>query len=37
MRNRISNSIWGILFILVGIGIAGNVMGLWAALKGKLL
>lgn len=29
MRNRISNSIWGILFILVGIGIAGNVMGLW--------
>ncbi len=29
MRNKISNSIWGIIFIVIGIGIAGNVMNLW--------
>ena len=29
MRNKISNSIWGVLFILIGIGFAGNAMDLW--------
>lgn len=29
MRNKLSNVIWGILFIFIGIGIAGNVMDLW--------
>ena len=29
MRKRISNTLWGILFIVVGIGIAGNMAGLW--------
>lgn len=29
MKNKISNSIWGILFIIVGIGIAGDVLDMW--------
>lgn len=29
MRNRVSNSIWGIIFIIIGLGIAGDVMDLW--------
>ncbi len=30
MRNKISNSIWGLLFIAVGIGIAGDVLNMWS-------
>ncbi len=30
MRNKISNSIWGIFFILIGLGYAGDVMDLWS-------
>lgn len=29
MRNKLSNLVWGILFIVVGAGIAGDVMRLW--------
>lgn len=29
MRNRTSNVIWGVLFIVAGIGFAGNSFGLW--------
>jgi predicted membrane protein len=29
MRNKISNALWGLFFIVVGIGIAGNVLHLW--------
>lgn len=28
-RDKLTNVIWGILFIIVGLGIAGNVMNLW--------
>ncbi|NLJ96967.1 MAG: cell wall-active antibiotics response protein [Clostridiales bacterium] len=29
MRNRISNTIWGLVFIVLGVGIAGDIMGHW--------
>ena len=29
MRKRISNTLWGLLFIVVGLGIAGDMAGLW--------
>lgn len=29
MRNKLSNALWGLFFILIGVGIAGNVMNLW--------
>lgn len=29
MRNRISNLIWGSVFIVIGVGIAGDIMNLW--------
>lgn len=29
MRNKISNLIWGLIFIVIGLGIAGDVMNLW--------
>jgi predicted membrane protein len=29
VRNRLSNTLWGFIFILVGVGIAGNIMNLW--------
>lgn len=29
MRKRISNTLWGILFILLGIGIVGDMAGVW--------
>jgi len=29
MRNKISNGLWGLFFIVVGIGIAGNVLNIW--------
>ncbi len=29
MRNRISNLIWGLLFIVVGLGYAGDILGMW--------
>jgi len=29
MRNKISNVLWGLFFIVVGVGIAGNVLNLW--------
>lgn len=29
MRNKFSNALWGLFFIVVGVGFAGNVMDLW--------
>lgn len=29
MRRRIGNVLWGIFFLLIGIGIAGNIFGAW--------
>jgi predicted membrane protein len=29
MRNKFSNALWGMFFIVVGLGIAGNVLGIW--------
>ena len=29
MRNKLSNGLWGLFFILIGVGIAGNVMNIW--------
>ena len=29
MKNRISNIVWGLLLILVGVGYAGNTLGFW--------
>lgn len=29
MRKRISNILWGLIFIIIGVGYAGNVMHLW--------
>lgn len=29
MRNKISNLLWGLVFIFIGVGIAGDVMELW--------
>lgn len=29
MRKRISSTLWGLLFIAVGVGVAGNMTGLW--------
>ncbi len=29
MRNKLSNSMWGLFFIALGIGIAGNVLNVW--------
>lgn len=29
MRNRVSNGLWGLFFIVIGIGFAGNVLNLW--------
>jgi predicted membrane protein len=29
MRNKLSNVLWGLFFIIVGVGIAGNVMNIW--------
>lgn len=29
MRNKFSNALWGLFFILIGVGIAGNVMNIW--------
>ncbi len=29
MRNKISNAIWGLIFIIAGLGIAGDVLNLW--------
>ncbi|MDO4287922.1 MAG: LiaF-related protein [Eubacterium sp.] len=30
MRNRIGNILWGLLFILVGVGIGGEILDLWS-------
>lgn len=29
MRNKLSNALWGLFFIVIGIGIAGSVMDFW--------
>ena len=29
MRNKFSNALWGLFFIVIGLGIAGNVLGIW--------
>lgn len=29
MRNKLSNVLWGLFFIIIGVGIAGNVMNIW--------
>ena len=29
MRNKISNSLWGLFLIAIGIGIAGDVLNIW--------
>jgi predicted membrane protein len=29
MRNKLSNLIWGLVFIVIGVGIAGDIMDLW--------
>ena len=29
MRSRLSNILWGLFFILIGIGFAGNAFNLW--------
>lgn len=29
MRNKLSNVLWGLFFILIGVGIAGNIMNIW--------
>ncbi len=29
MRNKLSNVLWGLFFIVIGVGFAGNVMDLW--------
>ncbi len=29
MRNKLSNALWGLFFVIIGIGFAGNVMDLW--------
>ncbi len=29
MRNKLSNVLWGLFFVIIGVGIAGNVMDLW--------
>ncbi len=29
MRNKVSNLIWGLIFIVIGVGIAGNAIDLW--------
>lgn len=29
MRNKISNALWGLFFVVIGIGIAGNVLDIW--------
>lgn len=29
MKRNISNTLWGLFFIVIGVGIAGNVMNLW--------
>ena len=29
MRNKLSNSLWGLFFIVIGIGFAGNIFDLW--------
>lgn len=29
MRNKLSNTLWGLFFIIVGLGVAGNVLHLW--------
>lgn len=30
MRKRISNTIWGLIFIAIGIGVAGSIAGAWS-------
>lgn len=29
MRKRISSTVWGLIFIAIGIGVAGNIAGIW--------
>ena len=29
VRNKLSNALWGLFFVAIGIGIAGNVLNLW--------
>jgi predicted membrane protein len=29
VRNKLSNALWGLFFIIIGIGVAGNVLNLW--------
>lgn len=29
MRNKLSNALWGLFFVAIGIGIAGNVLNIW--------
>ncbi|HWT74059.1 MAG TPA: LiaF domain-containing protein [Mobilitalea sp.] len=29
MRNKLSNALWGLFFVAVGVGIAGNVLNIW--------
>lgn len=29
MRNKLSNALWGLFFIVVGLGVAGNVLNIW--------
>jgi predicted membrane protein len=29
MRNKLSNTLWGLFFVIIGVGIAGNVLNFW--------
>ena len=29
MRNKLSNALWGLFFVIIGVGIAGNVLNIW--------
>jgi predicted membrane protein len=29
MRNKLSNTLWGLFFVIIGVGIAGNVLNVW--------
>lgn len=29
MKNKLSNALWGLFFIIIGLGVAGNVLNIW--------
>ena len=29
MKNKLSNAVWGICFIVAGLGLCGDILGLW--------